>query len=259
MSAPVRLEIAPPFASLILDRPERLNALNRAIWEAIPALLDQAVGDPAVKVLFVSGAGTEAFAAGADIGEFLDLIDTGGAADYGACMERATRALAAFAKPTVAVIRGACFGGGCSLALCCDFRLADDSARFGIPPARLGIAYPLEDTKRLIDTVGLAAARKLLMIGRILDAAEARAIGLVDHIFAPGLLVTEADRFGQHLADLSQFSLRATKTVIAQILAGATAETEISRQLWAEGFSGPDLAEGASAFLEKRRPRFTFS
>jgi enoyl-CoA hydratase/carnithine racemase len=174
-------------------------------------------------------------------------------------MEAATRALAGFPKPSIAMIRGACFGGGCSLALTCDFRFAEDTARFGIPPARLGVAYPLEDTKRLVDTVGLGAARDLLMTGRILTAADALAIGLVDRVVPPDALAVAIDRHAETLAGLSQFSLRATKAIIGEILAGAASETATARALWAEAFASPDVAEGASAFLQKRRPRFTFS
>jgi enoyl-CoA hydratase/carnithine racemase len=257
--APIRLERAPPIAHLILNRPGRLNALNNAIWDAIPGLLEQPAADPEIKLLIVSGADATAFAAGADIAEFAAIIAEGGAADYGDRMGRATRALAAFPKPVIAVIQGPCVGGGCSLALCCDFRFADDTARLGITPARLGIAYPLEDTKRLIDTVGLGAARDLLMTGRIVRAEEALRIGLVDRCLPADRLWDEARDYAATLAGLSQFSIRATKAVIGQIAAGASAETNLSRRLFADGFAGEDLAEGAKAFLEKRRPRFTFS
>jgi enoyl-CoA hydratase/carnithine racemase len=257
--APVKLEIVPPFARLILDRPGRLNALNLAIWDAIPALLEQAATDPEVKVLTVSGADASAFAAGADIGEFEAIMAAGTAGDYFDRMGRATRALAGFPKPTIAVIQGPCFGGACSVALCCDFRFADDTARFGITPARLGITYPLEDAKRLIDAVGVGPARDLLMTGRLVEPDEALAIGLIDQSWEPDQLWGAANAYGVTLAGLSQFSIRATKEIFTEILAGAAAETELSRRLFTDAFAGEDLAEGARAFIEKRRPRFTFS
>jgi enoyl-CoA hydratase/carnithine racemase len=256
---PIGLELAPPIARLILDRPGRLNALNNAIWDAIPGLLDRAAADPEVKLLLVSGADASAFAAGADIGEFARIAADGAGGDYADRMARATRALASFPKPTVAVIQGPCIGAGASVALCCDFRFADETARFGVTPARLGLTYPLEDTKRLVDTVGLGAARDLLMTGRIIGAEEALAIGLVDRCWPADRLWDEIHGYAATLCGLSQFSIRAAKTVIGQVVAGAREETALSRQLFIDGFAGEDLAEGARAFLEKRKPRFTFS
>jgi enoyl-CoA hydratase/carnithine racemase len=257
--APVRLEIAPPVARLILNRPGRLNALNLAIWDAIPALLDQANADPEVKVLMVSGADASAFAAGADIAEFEAIMAAGTADDYFSRMSRASRALAKFAKPTIAVIQGPCFGGACSVALCCDFRFADDTARFGITPARLGITYPLEDAKRLVEAVGVGPARDLLMTGRFLAADEALTLGLIDRCWPADRLWDEAHAYAATLSGLSQFSIRATKEIFGEILAGSTEETALSRRLFVDAFSGEDLTEGARAFIEKRRPRFTFS
>jgi enoyl-CoA hydratase len=118
---------------------------------------------------------------------------------------------------------------------------------------------PLEDTKRLIDTVGLGAARHLLMTGQIVDAGEAFSIGLVDRVWPADQLWDETNAYTAVLSGLSQFSIRAAKAVIGQILAGESVETELSCRLFADGFAGEDLAEGAKAFLAKRKPRFTFS
>ena len=241
---PVRLEIAPPFARLILNRPERLNALNAAIWDAIPGLLERVSADPEVKILLVSGADARAFAAGADIGEFAAIIAAGTAREYAERMYRATRALAAFPKPTIAVIQGSCFGGGCNVALCCDFRFADTTALFGITPARLGITYPLEDAKRLIEAVGVGPARDLLMTGRFVMPDEALTLGLIDRCYAPERLWEEANAYAANLSGLSQFSIRATKEIFTEILAGATIESDLSRRLFADAFAGEDLAEG---------------
>jgi enoyl-CoA hydratase/carnithine racemase len=258
MSAPIRLEMRPPFARMILDRPERLNALDQESWIAIPKLVAEVEADPAVKILLVSGADDRAFAAGADISEFPALM-TGGAEAYSAAMERATDALAGLSKPSIAVIQGACVGGGVALALCCDFRFAATSARFGVTPARLGVAYKLGDAKRLIDAVGLAHARDMLMTGRIMGSGEAAQIGLIDRALPADRLWPEAEAYAQTLAGLSQYAIRAAKSVIADILAGAAQETDRSRRLFIDAFTGEDLVEGARAFLEKRPPRFMFS
>jgi len=256
---PIRLEITAPVARLILNRPERLNALNLAIWDRVPALLEKAAVDPEVKVLMVSGADARAFAAGADIAEFEAIMAAGTADDYFGRMCKATRALAAFPKPTIAVIQGPCFGGACSVALCCDFRFADDTAKFGITPARLGIVYPLEDAKRLIEAVGVGPARDLLMTGRFLNHEEALTLGLIDKLWPAARLWDEAHAYAATLSGLSQFSIRATKEIFSEILGGAAEETALSRRLFVDAFSGEDLPEGARAFIEKRRPRFTFS
>ena len=258
-SSPVRLELNPPFARLILNRPKRHNALDLAMWESFPPLLDRVEHDPEIKVLLISGADSRAFAAGADISEFSRVAASGRAADYLDGMLRTTRRLSTFAKPTIAVIQGPCIGGGCSLALCCDFRFADDTARFGVTPGRLGITYPLEDTKRLIDAVGLGRARDLLMTGRIIDPAEALKIGMIDRVATADGLWDEVEAYGQVIAGLSQYAIRASKSVIAEIQAGASAETETTRGLFIGAFEGEDLAEGVRAFLEKRKPLFTFS
>ena len=258
-SSPVRLELTPPFGRLILNRPRRHNALDLAMWTAFPPLLDRVANDPEIKLLLVSGADSRAFAAGADISEFSRISETGGAGDYLDTMLRTTRLLSAFPKPTIAVIQGPCIGGGCSLALCCDFRFADDTARFGITPGRLGITYPLEDTKRLIDAVGMGRARDLLMTGRIIDPAEALKIGMIDRVATSDGLWDEAEAYGQTIAGLSQYAIRASKSVITEIRAGACAETETTRGLFTGAFDGEDMAEGVRAFLEKRKPRFTFS
>jgi enoyl-CoA hydratase/carnithine racemase len=256
---PVKLEISASAARLVLNRPDRLNALNNAIWDAIPDLLAKVAHDPEVKILLVSGVDANAFAAGADIAEFAEIVASGRADDYAQRMGRATRALTDFPKPTIAVVQGPCIGGGCNIALCCDFRFADETARFGCTPARLGMVYPLEDTKRLIEAVGLGAARDLLMTGRIIAADEAQSIGLVDRLWPADRLWPETDAYVATLSGLSQFSIRAAKAIIGQILSGEAQETELSRRLFADGFAGEDLAEGAKAFLEKRKPCFTFS
>lgn len=258
-SPPVLLDRSSPVARLILNRPHRLNALDMAMWGAIPELLEEAAQDRDIKILVVSGADSRAFAAGADISEF-ERIAAEGLGEY--CAElivRATRTLAEFPKPTIAVIQGACIGGGCSLATCCDFRIGDDSIRIGVTAAKLGMAYPFEDTKRLMDVVGLSRAREMLLTGRIYRATEALDCGLVDRIVPADLLWSEAMSFAEGLAQESQFSLRASKAMIRAILEGAATETAEARHRFANAFSNPDLAEGRKAFLEKRRARFTYS
>jgi len=260
MSDAIILDIRPPFGHLILNRPDKRNAIDQAMWSAIPELVDRLEQDRRVRVVLVSGVDASAFAAGADIGEFAQFTrDRDAAAAMAARMGEATRRLAGLAKPSIAMVQGPCVGGGCAIALCCDFRFADTSAEFGVTPARLGVTYPLEDTKRLIDAIGVGRARDMLMTGHLIDAERALAIGLIDRVLPPESLRTEAERYAGVIAERSQYSVRSVKATIGEIQAGAAQETDRSRRAFVESFQGEDLAEGARAFLEKRPPRFTFS
>jgi len=137
-------------------------------------------------------------------------------------------------------VQGVCFGGGCALALCCDLRYADPSARFCIPPARLGLTYSLGETKRLVDLVGPSRAKEMLMGARVIDAEEALRIGLATRLFATAALERETRAFAAQLAELSQFTIRAVKQIVEEIQNGAVAETELSEHLLERQFEGPD-------------------
>ena len=254
----IHLEARGAVAQLVLDRPDKRNALSAAMWRAIPEFVAAAGADPAVKVLVLRGASAEAFSAGADIGEF-DRVHASAASarEYHAVVAAAYEALAGLAKPTIAMVRGACFGGGCALALCCDMRYADPSARFCIPPARLGLTYSRGETKRLVDLVGPSRAKEMLMGARVIEAEEALRIGLATRLFAAADLERETLAFAEQLCGLSQFTICAVKRIVHEIQNGAVAETELSRRLLDEQFEGPDYLEGRRAFLEKRRPHFT--
>jgi len=158
--------------------------------------------------------------------------------------------------PTLAVIRGACTGGGCGLALACDLRLATPDAFFAIPPAKLGLAYSLADTKRLHDLVGPSRAKEILYTGRRILAEEALSLGLINEIVAAEALEERAVSLAREIADNAGNSVRAAKAVVNMITAGVLAETPESRRYYDESFSSPEFLEGARAFMEKRRPRF---
>jgi len=258
-SPPIHLDTDGPVARLILDRPAKRNALSRAMWQAIPDLVAAAAADPEIKVLIVRGASAEAFSAGADIAEFEQVHGSAVAARrYHDVIAAAYDALGQLEKPTIAMIRGVCFGGGCALALCCDLRYADPSARFCIPPARLGLTYSLGETKRLVDLVGPSKAKEMLMGATVLDAEEAHRLGLVTRLFPAADLEADTLAFARHLSSLSQFTIRAVKQIVGEITHGAVTETEISKRLLERQFEGPDYLEGRRAFLEKRPPVFTW-
>jgi enoyl-CoA hydratase/carnithine racemase len=260
MSAPpIRLDSDGAIAQLILDRPAKRNALSLAMWQAIPGLVAAAAADPEVKMLIVRGATAEAFSAGADIAEF-DRVHASAATahHYHEVVAAAYAALAELATPTIAMVQGVCFGGGCALAQCCDLRYADPSARFCIPPARLGLTYSLGETKRLVYLVGPSKAKEMLMGATVLDAEEAHRLGLVTRLFPAADLEADTLAFARHLCSLSQFTIRAVKQIVGEITHGAVTETEISKRLLERQFEGPDYLEGRRAFLEKRPPVFTW-
>lgn len=243
-------------ASLVLNKPKKRNALSEAMWRAIPALLDEAATAPEVRLLVVRGAGG-AFAAGADISEFRAVYATPErAAEYSKAIAEALDGLAAFPKPSVAAIDGACVGGGCGLALACDLRFAAAGSKFGITPGKLGLAYPLNDTRRLIDAVGVSAAKDILYTGRLMQSEEALKLGLIDRLVERGRLDEEVDDFADHITKASPQSARVTKNIITRIAAGQMHDDEATRQLFLDAFQSADFEEGYRAFQDKRAPVF---
>lgn len=246
-------------ARLVLNRPEKRNALSLAMWRAIPALVAEVEDDPGLKLLIVQGVDARAFAAGADIGEFETAFATReGRDDYADAVAAAEQSLGRCAKPTLAMIQGDCIGGGVELALACDIRIASRESRFGVTPARLGLVYSLSSTRRLIALMGPARARDLLYTGRLFDAAEAARVGLVDDLYPAATVVAETRAYAESILRNSQYSVRAAKAISAAILSGACAETAETRALRTGGFAGEDAREGIRAYLEKRPAAFTW-
>lgn len=256
MHDPVYLSRHDASAHLVLNRPDKRNALNEAMWRTIPELLAEAEADPAIKVLVVHGKGG-AFAAGADISEFEEVYATPERAEaYSKAISLALDTLAAFPKPTLASIEGACVGGGCAIALACDIRFAAQGAKFGITPAKLGLVYPFNDMRRLVQTVGASAAKDLLFTGRLIDAESAMQIGLINRLHPAGVLTHAVEEEVAQLARASSHTAAITKEMIARIEAGQTEECDHTRQLFLNAFSGAHFAEGYRAFIEKRAPQF---
>jgi enoyl-CoA hydratase/carnithine racemase len=242
-------------ATLAFNRPHKRNALTVEMWASIPALVGQATADPEVKMLFVRGAGG-VFAAGADIAEMPVVYASSQAAlANDEKIQGAMRAIEDCPKPVIALIEGACVGGGCGLALACDLRFAAHGARFGVTPAKLGLVYGAADTRRLVQAVGLSRAKDILFTGRLLDAQEALNIGLIDQLVAPDALEGLAHDYAQKIAAASQFSVRGQKRILALLRGGADDAPE-SRDLFGASFVGPDFQEGFAAFMEKRPADF---
>ena len=254
--ADIHLKKNGEIAELILNRPNKKNALNRAMWDAIPQLMADAENDKAIRIVVVHGGDAKAFAAGADISEF---GANGGGAGFRDAVFSAMHSIGDCIKPTIAMISGPCIGGGCGIALACDFRFAGATASFGITPAKLGIAYGLYDTKRLVDAVGAATAKDILFTGRIFGAGEAKDMGLIDRLVQEEALRKTTWDYAQLICENSQYSVRASKKTIQMIVNGATDDTAETTAQFADAFSGEDFQEGTKAFLEKRKPSFKFS
>jgi enoyl-CoA hydratase/carnithine racemase len=249
--APLYLSREGSTATLVLNQPLRRNAVSSAMWAAMPELLDEAATDTRVRLLRVRGAG-EHFASGADISEFETVYATPeSAATYSASIARALSALESFPKPTLAVIAGACVGGGVSIAMACDLRLAANNARFAITPGKLGLVYPYDDVRRLVGRIGEAAAKDLLFSGRLIDTVEALRLRLVDRV-GDDLDTMVADVETGILAN-SQWSLQAIKTMIRHVSDGARSDGEA---LFLSAFAGDDFQSGYRAFLAKEKPDF---
>lgn len=248
----LRLETEPPIAALVLNRPERRNALNLAMWEGIPAQIEAANADERVRAILLHGGGAGTFAAGADISEFGEVYGTEDAARRsGRIIAAALTALEESAKPVIAAIEGPCVGGGVSLAAACDLRVAHTAATFGVTPAKLGLVYPPGDMRRLLQLIGPGAAKDLLLTGRLIPAAEAKAMGLIDRLTEEPVL-DAARALAEEIAGVSQWSARAIKKMIRGLQAGWREDGPEAEALFLEGIANPDFAEGVSAFLEKR-------
>ncbi len=252
----LRLEKEGKIAHLLIDRPDKRNAFTQEMWELFPDLLADAMADDAVRVLMVhSSRKDSAFCAGADIGEFgTGSTDPEWRARNQAAIGKVQHDLAQAEKPTIAVIDGDCIGGGCGIALACDMRIAGPAARFGITPAKLGLVYPLHDTKLLVDAIGPSQAKRILFTGQILPAEEALRIGLVtlmaDDPYAESMALAET------MATVSLHSQKMSKQIIRRILEGQADDDAESRALFDAAFESDDFREGVAAFLEKRKPEF---
>jgi len=254
----LRITVEAPVGWLVIDHPERRNAVSLSMWKALPALVAALDADPVVRVIVLAGGGEQAFVSGADIAEFAEVRrDAASARAYEDTNEAAFAALRQAAKPTLAMIRGACFGGGVGLAAACDLRIAADDAVFSIPAAKLGIAYPPPAIADVVALVGASRAKDLFFTARRLDAAEALSIGLVDRVVPAASLRDETLALAATIAGNAPLTLAAAKTAIAAAVTADPAAAERARAAAEACFSSADFAEGRDAFLAKRTPRFT--
>ncbi|WP_431857657.1 enoyl-CoA hydratase [Azospirillum sp.] len=247
-----------PVARLTIDNPARRNAMTLDMWAALPDLVRRAEADPEVRVILLRGAGEAAFCAGADITQFSDKRS--GEAEgrsYDAAVQAAQAALFAAGKPTVAYVRGACFGGGVGIALSCDLRIAASDARFRIPAARLGLGYAFSNVELVAGRIGVSAAADLLFTARTVDAEEARRLGIVGQVLDAGQADAAVEELAAAIGGNAPLTLRAVKRALVE-LARPAAEREVGAvdALVRACLGSDDYREGQAAFKEKREPRF---
>lgn len=244
-------------AALTVCHPEKRNAMTLAMWQQLADALRDLTG-AGVRVLTLAGAGARAFVSGADISEFDQARDGAAAvARYNQAVADAQRLLAEFEAPTVALIQGACMGGGIGLALACDLRYASASARFRMPAARLGLGYSHADMRRLAGVVGAASAFDLFYTARTLDAEQAERRGLIHERYADDDFARQTQARVRTIAANAPLSLRAAKAAILATMNPPTAaELDAIDTQVAQCYASEDYAEGRRAFAEKRDPVF---
>jgi len=246
---------------LTFNNPERHNAVSLEMWEATKRMLDGFAADDDIRVVVLTGAGGKAFVSGADISKFASERATLEASRaYNVKSDAAYASVADFPKPTIAMIRGYCIGGGVGLAVCCDLRICSDNSRFAVPAAKLGLGYGYSGLKRLVDIVGASFAKEIFYTARQFDAQEAYAMGLVNRVVPAAELETYVKSITDMISANAPLTIKAVKFTVGEMLKDES-KRNLARsvELVEQCFASRDYTEGRTAFMEKRKPVFTGS
>ena len=246
---------------LTFNNPERHNAVSLEMWEATKRMLDGFAADDDIRVVVLTGAGGKAFVSGADISKFASERATLEASRaYNVKSDAAYASVADFPKPTIAMIRGYCIGGGVGLAVCCDLRICSDNSRFAVPAAKLGLGYGYSGLKRLVDIVGASFAKEIFYTARQFDAQEASAMGLVNRVVPAGELEAYVKSITDMISANAPLTIKAVKFTVGEMLKDES-KRNLARsvELVEQCFASRDYTEGRTAFMEKRKPVFTGS
>ena len=243
---------------MIFNNPERLNAVSLDMWEAVPEITAAFDADPEIRAIVLTGAGDRAFVAGADISQFGESRSTAeGILAYEAATERAFNAIAEAQKPTIAMIDGFCIGGGLGIALSCDMRIAAEGSTFGIPAAKLGLAYGATGTGRLVNVVGPSFAKEIFFTARRFTHDEAHSMGLVNRVTTKEALENFVRDYCALIAENAPMTVNTAKQVVDEFAkAPGNFDAEKCDTLIARCFASDDYKEGRAAFMEKRKPAF---
>ena len=241
--------------TITINRPDKLNALNKTVLDELERVIQIVYDDINIKAVIITGQGSKAFVAGADIAEFMEVRDEQG-------IELATRGQQIFfkiencPKPVVAAVNGFALGGGCELAMACHFRLASDNAKFGQPEVNLGLIPGYGGTQRLTMLVGKGKAMELMMSGNMIDAVEAKVLGLVNH-------VTSSENLLEKTKEILNIILTRSPSAVSKVITAVNAFYDFDKngfneeiKLFGEVFASDDKKEGTAAFIEKRKPVF---
>src|SRR5215813_12221371 len=244
---------------VIFNNPARRTAVSLEMSEASAKILNEFGNDNDIRVVVLTGAGDKAFVSGADISKFeSERANEEAVVRYNQTVERANAVIYDYPKPTIAMIRGYCIGGGVGLALCCDLRICSDDARFAVPAAKLGLGYPYHGLKKLVDVVGPSFAKEIFYTARQFDAEEARLMGLVNRVVKADELHAYVQKYADAIGENAPLTVAAAKFTI-----GETVKDESKRDLAKcaamvkKCFESDDYTEGRRAFMEKRMPVFT--
>jgi len=251
-------EIKDGVGRITFNQPEKRNAMSVAMWDGMGQALDVFAADASVRCVVLTGAGDKAFVSGADISQF-DKIrsDADAQKEYGRRTAGGRLKLATYAKPVIAEIRGFCMGGGLGIAMSCDIRMAAEGSQFGIPAAKLGIAYGFDMVKHLVSLVGPAHAHMILMTGERFDAREAERVGLINKVVPADQLGAEVSKITATLAQNAPLSLFANKRTVQAVLQDRADRDMAAIQADLNAcFDSADYKEGRQAFMEKRKPAF---
>jgi enoyl-CoA hydratase/carnithine racemase len=252
----IRASVENGVGRVVIDRPEKKNAITLDMWRALARVLNAMQEDSALRVIILRGAGGD-FSAGADIGEFAEVRgDSQSARVYEAANSDAFRAFRLARVPVLAAIGGICFGGGFGLAAACDLRICTPGALFSVPAARLGLAYPQDAMIDIVSGLGPQLARYMAFSAGRIDAQTALAAGFVMRVVPGEELVEAAEAIAVSIAANAPLSIRASKASIRAVIEGGEELAEAARQLGDVTFDSEDYAEGCKAFLERRQPRF---
>ena len=251
--------VADGVGTVTFNNPAKHNAMSLDMWEGLGAALSELRDDPSVRVVILVGAGTRAFVSGADISQFEQNRHNAEASEEYSRRSAASRALLAdYPKPTIACIRGFCLGGGLQVAMSADIRIAAEGSQFGIPAARLGIAYGFDGLKHLVSLVGPSQARLLMFTGMRIEASEAGRIGLVDRVVPADKLADTVQEIARTISGNAPLAIAAARITIAEILKDAGhRDMAAIRQIGVDCMDSKDFREGRRAFMEKRAPQFT--